>query len=76
MCGECKIHYFGSVCPKSLCPKHLLNGPCGGSVNGKCEIDPEKDCAWELICNRLEKIGRLDLLDITWDAEETTEDSV
>ena len=76
MCGECKIYYFGSVCPKSLCPKHLLNGPCGGSVNGKCEVDPEKDCAWELICNRLEKIGRLDLLDITWDAEEGTEESV
>jgi hypothetical protein len=76
MCGECKIYYFGSVCPKSLCPKHLLNGPCGGSVNGKCEVDSEKECAWELICNRLEKIGRLDLLDITWDAEEGTEESV
>jgi len=43
--------------------KGLLNGPCGGSSNGKCEIDPEKDCAWDLIIKRLEKLGRLDVLE-------------
>jgi hypothetical protein len=45
------------------CTKGLLNGPCGGTNDGKCEVDPEKDCAWTLIYNRLEKQGRLDVFD-------------
>jgi hypothetical protein len=43
-----------------MCAKGLVNGPCGGARHGKCEVDPEKDCAWTLIYNRLEKIGRLE----------------
>ncbi|WP_319508951.1 methylenetetrahydrofolate reductase C-terminal domain-containing protein [uncultured Methanolobus sp.] len=70
MCGDCNIYYFGGICPKGQCPKQLLNGPCGGSIDGKCEVDPEKDCVWELIYRKLERTGRLDLLEKVWDAEE------
>ena len=64
-CGNCLLALTGGICPLARCAKNLLNGPCGGSRNGKCEIDPEKDCAWDLICKRLEKSGRLqDLEDI------------
>jgi len=70
MCGDCRVYYFGGICPKSQCPKHLVNGPCGGAIDGKCEVDPEKDCAWELIYDKLEKRGRLDLLEKVWLIEE------
>ncbi|MCL7410630.1 MAG: methylenetetrahydrofolate reductase C-terminal domain-containing protein [Methanosarcinaceae archaeon] len=63
MCGKCIIADFGGVCPTTQCAKGLLNGPCGGSMNGRCEVDRETDCAWELIYKRLKIIGRLDLLD-------------
>jgi hypothetical protein len=54
------------VCPIARCAKSLLNGPCGGSQQGKCEIDPEVPCAWQLIYDRLKAQGRLDrLLEIT-----------
>lgn len=62
MCGDCTISEFGGLCPKAQCPKGLLNGPCGGAVDGKCEVDREKDCVWALIYERLKKIHRLDLL--------------
>ncbi|MCQ1536220.1 hypothetical protein FTO70_11120 [Methanosarcina sp. KYL-1] len=62
MCGDCTISEFGGLCPKAQCPKGLLNGPCGGAVDGKCEVDSEKDCVWSLIYERLKKIHRLDLL--------------
>jgi len=59
-CGECVLEDFGGVCPIARCSKSLLNGPCGGSENGKCEVDPEViDCAWQLIYDRMEKLGRL-----------------
>ncbi len=61
-CGECILALTGGVCPVTRCAKGLLNGPCGGAENGKCEIDSTKDCAWVLIIQRLEKAGRLDLL--------------
>ncbi len=63
MCGACNVQEFGGICPKANCPKGLLNGPCGGSMLGKCEVEPEKDCAWELIYRQLEKIDRLELLE-------------
>jgi hypothetical protein len=47
----------------TLCAKSLLNGPCGGAENGKCEVDPERDCGWILIYERLKQLGRLDLLE-------------
>lgn len=60
-CGDCVLERFGGVCPITRCAKNLLNGPCGGSANGRCEVDPEHlDCAWQLIYDRLERIGQLD----------------
>jgi hypothetical protein len=62
-CGDCIAENFGGICPMARCPKGLLNGPCGGAEDGKCEVNPEKDCVWELIYIRLEGLGRLDLLE-------------
>lgn len=62
LCGDCLIEYTGGLCPLTLCPKGLLNGPCGGAIDGKCEVDRERDCGWELIYERLKAIGRLDLM--------------
>ena len=61
-CGSCIIHNFGTVCPITRCAKSLMNGPCGGSSRGKCEISPETDCAWHLIYERMKRLGRLDKL--------------
>jgi len=61
-CGDCALDYTGGICPITSCAKSLLNGPCGGTHDGKCEVDSEKDCGWQLIYERLEKIGRLDNL--------------
>ena len=62
-CGDCFLDRTGGICPVVRCAKGLLNGPCGGTrKGGKCEIDPEKDCAWVLIYRRLEKQDRLDLM--------------
>lgn len=58
-CGVCVLEMTEGICPITRCSKGLLNGPCGGSKNGKCEIDPEKDCAWVLIYNRLKERGKL-----------------
>lgn len=59
-CGECKLYYTGGICPIARCSKSLLNGPCGGSTSGKCEIDPDVDCAWQLIIDRLKSLGQMD----------------
>ena len=59
-CGNCVLAVTGGICPVSRCAKRLLNGPCGGVNNGKCEINKELDCAWCLIVNRLEALGKLD----------------
>lgn len=59
MCGECVLNVTGGICPVTRCAKGLLNGPCGGSDKGKCEIDKEKDCAWILIYERLKELGML-----------------
>ncbi len=61
-CGHCVLGYTAGICPITACHKGLLNGPCGGTDNGKCEIDKEKDCAWTLIYQRLKEQGRLDLM--------------
>ncbi|HEX68131.1 MAG TPA: 5,10-methylenetetrahydrofolate reductase [bacterium] len=62
-CGECEVGLTAGICPLTQCAKGLLNGPCGGTrPNGKCEVDPEKDCAWVLIYERLKKLGKLSLL--------------
>lgn len=61
-CGDCVLDYTGGICPYTACPKELLNLGCAGQSNGKCETDPERDCGWELIYNRLKSIGQLDKL--------------
>jgi ferredoxin len=61
-CGDCVLGTFGAVCPLTRCAKKLLNGPCGGSQNGKCEVSPETDCAWQMIIARLESLGQIDNL--------------
>ncbi|MGD8315319.1 MAG: methylenetetrahydrofolate reductase C-terminal domain-containing protein [Syntrophobacterales bacterium] len=63
-CGDCKLAIFGGVCPIARCAKKLLNGPCGGSQEGKCEVSPETDCAWQLIIDRLKTLDQLDNLRI------------
>jgi hypothetical protein len=55
-CGECIIDEYGGICPVTRCPKGQVNGPCGGTNAGKCEVDNEQDCVWTLIYQRLEKI--------------------
>ena len=62
-CGQCFLEYTGGICPLTACAKGLVNGPCGGAKDGRCEVDPEvRRCAWEVIYERLERQGRLDLL--------------
>lgn len=58
-CGNCQLAVFGGVCPYTRCAKKLLNGPCGGSQGGKCEVNPETDCAWHLIIERLVALGQI-----------------
>jgi len=62
-CGDCMLDDFGGVCPLARCSKQLLNGPCGGSREGKCEINPEVPCAWQAIIDRLDRFGALDRLE-------------
>ncbi|MFH1075566.1 MAG: methylenetetrahydrofolate reductase C-terminal domain-containing protein [Pseudomonadota bacterium] len=59
-CGNCILDKTGGLCPIARCSKRLLNGPCGGSQNGKCEISSDIDCVWHLIYERLKKLNRLD----------------
>ena len=61
-CGDCILGLTGGICPIARCSKSLLNGPCGGSEAGHCEIDTEIPCAWQLIYDRLESKGKLEVL--------------
>jgi ferredoxin len=63
-CGTCVIADYGGVCPITRCATSLLNGPCGGSQKGKCEVDPQNiDCGWQLIYDRMKALGELDKLE-------------
>ncbi|HEC99181.1 MAG TPA: hypothetical protein ENN18_02205 [Proteobacteria bacterium] len=62
-CGDCILNLTGGLCPVARCSKGLFNGPCGGSVNGKCEISPDIPCVWQLIYDRLKGLNQLDKLD-------------
>jgi ferredoxin len=62
-CGDCMLAQFGGICPVTRCAKRLLNGPCGGSLESRCEVDSERPCAWQLIYARLKSIGQLDRLE-------------
>ena len=61
-CGDCILGLTGGICPIARCSKSLLNGPCGGSEDGHCEIDPDVPCAWQLIYDRLTSMGKQDAL--------------
>lgn len=62
-CGDCVLELTGGICPVVRCAKNLLNGPCGGSQDGKCEVSPEIPCAWQLIYDRLKNMDALKLMD-------------
>jgi hypothetical protein len=62
ICGECLVDDFGGFCPVARCPKHMLNGPCGGASNGTCEIDPDLECVWDLIYRWMKKKQRLPMM--------------
>lgn len=61
-CGDCVLEFTGGICPLTACSKGLLNGPCGGTSNRKCEVSKEIDCGWMLIYERMNKMGRLEVL--------------
>jgi hypothetical protein len=64
-CGDCVLHLTAGMCPIARCAKGLLNGPCGGSRGGKCEVSPDTPCVWEQIVSALERQGRTELLEVT-----------
>ncbi len=61
-CGDCILHLTGGICPIARCAKSMLNGPCGGSQHGKCEVNPSNPCAWQLIYERLLSLNKLELI--------------
>ncbi len=69
-CGDCVLGLTGGICPIARCSKRLLNGPCGGSTAGKCEINPDVDCAWQLIWDRLKALGAEHLYEEIIDAKD------
>lgn len=79
-CGECFLNLTGGICPITACSKSLVNGPCGGTKNGKCEVCPEMECGWERIVQRLKAQGRLDILKCPiqmhdWNTDEATKET-
>lgn len=65
-CGQCFLDYTGGICPLTACAKQLVNGPCGGASDGRCEVEPDvRKCAWEAIYERLKAQDRLDLMSRT-----------
>ena len=75
-CGECYLNLTGGICPITACSKSLVNGPCGGTKDGKCEVDPSMECGWERIYRRLEKLGRLDVLRFPTQMQDFSTDEV
>jgi ferredoxin len=71
-CGRCILAETGGVCPIARCSKRMLNGPCGGSAQGKCEVSPEMPCGWQLIYDRLKTLGQLDRFEKPTDPKDWT----
>jgi len=71
-CGTCILDLTGGICPIARCAKTIVNGPCGGSNEGKCEISTEMDCAWALIVERMKQLGTLEKLEEIQDAKDWT----
>ena len=67
LCGECILDLTAGICPIARCAKGILNGPCGGSVDGKCEKDSKTDCAWQLIYDRLKSLDKLENIKKVWE---------
>lgn len=63
-CGDCVLALTGGICPITRCAKSLFNGPCGGSVGGKCEVDPKVPCGWQMIYDRLKELGRVEQMEV------------
>jgi len=61
-CGQCVLGETAGICPVAGCHKGLVNGPCGGTDKGKCEVDPDKDCIWTVIYKKLEAMGNLNAM--------------
>lgn len=61
-CGDCLLDYTGGICPVTACAKHLINGMCGGSDKGMCEVGENRECGWAKIYDRLKERGRIDKL--------------
>jgi hypothetical protein len=62
-CGNCRLGEYAGICPITRCAKHLLNGPCGGSRDGQCEVSADRECGWQRIYDRAEGLGILDRFD-------------
>ncbi|MBW1961485.1 MAG: methylenetetrahydrofolate reductase C-terminal domain-containing protein [Deltaproteobacteria bacterium] len=73
-CGSCILAQTGGICPVSRCAKRLLNGPCGGSTDGRCEINKEVDCAWQLIIDRMQALDMLDAYEKICDVKDWSTD--
>jgi len=71
-CGTCLIHHFDGLCPIARCAKSLMNGPCGGSSGGKCEISKEVECIWDTIVRKKMEQGRLNDLLVRWPFKDWT----
>ena len=69
-CGDCIVGYTAGLCPITRCPKNMLNGPCGGSKNGVCEVRKGLPCVWYQIIKRLKKRGKLEKLMEIWEAKD------
>lgn len=63
-CGDCILDETGGICPIVRCSKSMLNGPCGGSSNGKCEVSPDIECGWQLIYDKLKELEKSEDWDI------------
>ncbi|MFQ6099617.1 MAG: methylenetetrahydrofolate reductase C-terminal domain-containing protein [Anaerolineae bacterium] len=74
LCGACILGETAAICPVTLCPKGLMNGPCGGYEDGKCEVDRERDCAWVAIYERMEALGQQERFKITHEPKDWRED--
>lgn len=70
MCGDCILHLTAGICPIARCAKGILNGPCGGAMDGKCERDADTECVWQLIYDRLKKLDKLDNIRKIWEIKD------
>ncbi len=74
LCGSCILADTAAICPITLCPKGLMNGPCGGYEDGKCEVDRERDCAWVAIYERMETLKQQERFDVVHEPKDWRED--